>query len=232
MRQLVLIRHDDAPPDDRVAQWAQAQGIATRVVRPCLGEATGLPGPDVLGSVIYGGPFNVFEEDRHPFLHDETAWIRESLARGLPTLGICQGGQQIARTLGAWVGPPASGVHEFGMYEVTPTDEGRAEGFLSRPLPMTLSHWHHFDVPEGAVRLAGSALYPNQAFRYGSSTYALQFHPECTPAIFRRWQDRPTAPWGRPGVQDRATQDALIATHDAAQGAWFEAFLDRLFRAE
>lgn len=230
MRDLVLIRHGDDPLDDGVALWARARGIPLRVVRPFRGEALGLPGPDTLGSVIYGGPFNVFEEDRHPFLRDEAAWIAESLARGLPTLGICQGGQQIARALGAWVGPPASGVHEFGVYEVTPSAQGRTEGFLPGPMPMTLAHWHHFDLPQGAVHLAGSALYPNQAFRYGSNAYALQFHPECTPTIFRRWQDRAGAPWGRPGVQDRATQDALLARHAGAQASWLQGFLRRLFK--
>jgi GMP synthase-like glutamine amidotransferase len=61
-----------------------------RIVRPRLGEPPGLPGDDVPGSVIYGGPFNVFEEDRYPILKAEAARIRESLGRGLPKLGICR----------------------------------------------------------------------------------------------------------------------------------------------
>ena len=49
-----------------------------------------------------------------------------------------------------------------------------------------------------------------------------------TPAGFRRWQDGPWAPWGKPGVQSREEQDALCAAHDAAQAEWIEGFIDRL----
>lgn len=229
MRELVLVRHGDDVADDRVLAFAEAAEFTPVTVKPFKGESLGEPGPQTAGTVVYGGPFNVFDEHLHPFLHDEARWLAACIARGLPVLGICQGGQQIARLLGAHVGPPASGVHEFGLYPVTPTPEAVAEGFLTTPLHMTLSHWHHFDVPEGAVRLASSQLYPNQAFRWGARTYALQFHPECSTKGFRRWQSRERAPYGKPGVQDRAEQDRLLAAHDAAQAAWFAGFLARLF---
>jgi hypothetical protein len=83
--------------------------------------------------------------------------------------------------------------------------------------------------PPGATRLAGSALFPNQAFRPGERVYGLQFHPEVTIEGFRRWQDAPRAAWGKPGAQDRAEQTALMHEHDAAQAAWFIDFLSRLF---
>ena len=49
--------------------------------------------------------------------------------------------------------------------------------------------WHGdtFDLPRGAVRLASSDLFPNQAFRYTDRVYALQFHIEVTPAIVSDW---------------------------------------------
>lgn len=49
--------------------------------------------------------------------------------------------------------------------------------------------WHGdtFDLPQGAVRLASSELYPNQAFRYSRKVYALQFHIEVTPEIVQKW---------------------------------------------
>lgn len=226
-RQLVLVRHGDDPPDDRVTNYAVTAGFEPVFVRPFKGDRLGEPGPDVAGSVIYGGPYNVFEEDQHPFLHDEAAWIRACMAKGIPLLGLCQGAQQIARVLGAHVGPPDSGLHEFGYYPITPTAEG--QDFLPRTMHMTQAHFHTFDIPEGAVRLAGSPLYPNQAFRHGDRTYALQFHPECTIEGFRRWQNAPWANYGKPGAQTRAEQDRLMAEHDAAQADWFYAFLSRLF---
>ena len=56
---------------------------------------------------------------------------------------------------------------------------------------MTLQ-WHGdtFDLPDGAVRLAGSPAYPNQAFRV-SAAYGVQFHLEVTPAMAREWATVP-----------------------------------------
>lgn len=226
-RQLVLIRHGDDPPDDRVTSFAVRQGYEPVFVRPFKGETLGLPGRDVAGSVVYGGPFNVFDEDKHPFLHEEAAWIRACMDRDIPLLGICQGAQQIARIIGAEVGPPASGVHEFGYYPISPTPEGR--DFLPETLHMAASHYHGFALPEGAVRLASSALYPNQAFRVGARTYGVQFHPECTIEGFRRWQGSDWAAYGKPGAQSRSDQDTAMLAHDARQADWFYAFLARLF---
>lgn len=208
-RKIVLVRHGDDPPDDRVVTFAVQNGFKPVFSRPFKGDRLGLPGPDVAGSVIYGGPFNVFEEDRHPFLNDEADWIRACMARGLPLLGICQGAQQIARVLGAEVGPYGAPVHEFGHYPISPTPEGHE--FLPETLYMTQAHFHTFAIPEGAVRLASSPLYPNQAFRWGDRTYGVPFHPECTIEGFRRWQSNDWAPYDKPGVQDKAEQDALMA---------------------
>jgi GMP synthase (glutamine-hydrolysing) len=226
-RKIVLVRHGDDPPDDRVVTFAVKNGFEPVFSRPFKGDKLGPPGPDVAGSVIYGGPFNVFEEDRHPFLNDEADWIRACIAQGIPLLGLCQGGQQIARVLGAEVGPYPEPVHEFGYYPISPTPEGRE--FLPETLHMTQAHFHTFAIPEGAVHLASSPLFPNQAFRYGDRTYGFQFHPECTIEGFRRWQSGAWAPYGKPGVQDKAEQDALMAEHDARQADWFYGFLRKLF---
>ena len=149
--------------------------------------------------------------------------------RELPLLGICQGAQSIAYVLGAEVGPPASGLHEFGYYELTPTAAGIAENFMPAPLVATQAHFHTFALPEGATLLASSELYPNQAYRHGTNTYGLQFHAEVTIEGFRRWQAADWAAYGKPGAQTREEQDALMLAHDAAQGAWFYEFLESLF---
>eukprot|EP01031_Cornospumella_fuschlensis_P010126 gene10126-12420_t len=70
-RKLVLIRHGDDPPDDRVVSFAVQAEFEPVILRPFAGDRLPAPGADVAGSVVYGGPFNVFDEDKHPFLHDE-----------------------------------------------------------------------------------------------------------------------------------------------------------------
>jgi GMP synthase (glutamine-hydrolysing) len=102
-RKIVLVLHGDDPPDDRVVTFAVQHGFEPVFCRPFKGNKLGNPGPDVAGSVVYGGPFNVFEEAKHPYLNDEADWIRACMAQGIPLLGICQGAQQIAHVLGAKV---------------------------------------------------------------------------------------------------------------------------------
>jgi len=224
---IVLVRHGDDPPDDRVVTYTVQNGFEPIIYRPFKGDKLPVPGADVAGSVVYGGPFNVFEEDKHPFLYEEASWIRACMAKNIPLLGLCQGAQQIARVLGAEVGPYDKPVHEFGYYPISPTPEGRE--FLPETLLMTQAHFHTFAIPEGAVHLASSPLYPNQAFRHGSRTYGFQFHPECTIEGFRRWQSTPWAAFGKPGAQSKLEQDALMLDADARQADWFYGFLTKMF---
>ena len=227
MARFVLVRHGDDPDDDRVVTFFRAKGIEPDIRRPFKGEGLGEFDQSVAGSVIYGGPFNVFDEDKHAFLDDEARWIRQCIDADVPLLGICQGAQQIARVLGADVGPAPGGPTEFGYYEITPTDKGR--GYFPERLVVTQSHFHAFQTPPGAEHLAGSALFPQQAFKHGARTFGLQFHAEVTPPGFRRWQDASWARYGKPGAQTRQEQDQLMAAHDAAQHQWFMGFLERLF---
>ena len=226
MARVVLVRHEEDPLDDRITAWFRARGIEPEVRRPFRGDALG-DTKDVIASTVYGGPYNVFEEDRHPFLHEENRWIEACLKNGIPFLGICQGAQSIARVLGAEAGPPDPEVHEFGYYPITPTEAGHR--LIPDGLVVAQAHFHGFAIPNGAELLASSASFPHQAMRYGETAYAFQFHAEQTPSGFRRWQDSKTATYGKPGAQSRHEQDRLMSEHDSTMGIWFNGFLDHLY---
>jgi GMP synthase (glutamine-hydrolysing) len=226
-KRVVLVRHGDDPPDDRVHTFLSENGFEAVLRKPFAGDRLGEPDASIAGTVIYGGKYNVFDTHLHPFLEEEYRWIDACLKADVPMLGICQGAQQIAFHLGAPVGPAEGEPHEFGYYEVVP--EPGAADFMPEPLVVTQAHFHTFGVPEGAERLAGSSAFANQAFRYGPKVYALQFHPEVTIEGFRRWQNAPWAAYGKPGAQPRKVQDRLMHAHDARQAAWFYGLLRRLF---
>ena len=226
---VVLIRHDDSPDDDRVVTWFRAQNIEPEIVRPYLGESLGAVRDGVAASVVYGGPFDVFETERYPFLLEEHRWIEECLAEDIPLLGICQGAQSIAYTLGARCGPIEGEPHEFGYYELHPTEAG--QDLFPDTLRVTQSHYHEFAIPSGAVRLAGSELFPNQAMRYGDKTYGFQFHAEVTLRGFKRWQITDAKHYGKPGAQTREEQDRLGPECDQIQHDWFMSFMGKLFGA-
>ncbi len=224
---IVFVDHHENAMDDRAWICLGAMGFDRRLVCPFRGEALGDPGPEVAGTVIYGGAQSVNEQDRFPFLGDEIRWIERCLDRGLPVLGLCLGGQLLARVLGAQVGSRASGECEFGYYPLTPTAAGR--GWLPDGMHVTQAHYEEFDIPAGAVHLASGERFAHQAFRYGENAFGLQFHPEISRHIFRRWQAAEWAMFGVPGAQEKHEQDRLMEQHDDAQGRWFHGLLESLF---
>jgi GMP synthase (glutamine-hydrolysing) len=135
--------------------------------------------------VVLGGPIGVHDGDRYPFLTGEFAAIKARVLAGRRTLGICLGGQLLARALGAEVA--ASGHTEIGYAPLTLTPE--AAGSPLRHLAgVPVLHWHgdEFAIPDGAVRLARTPHCANQAFAAGPHL-ALQFHLEADCRDIERW---------------------------------------------
>jgi len=155
---------------------------------------------DVAGLVAMGGPMGVHDGDRYPWLADERVLLADAVAAGLPVLGICLGAQQLAAALGAEVttGPVA----EVGPGQVELTAHGRRDpvlgpeykGLSGTALPCV--HWHRdtFTLPDGAVHLAATRVFPHQAFRVGRTAYGLQFHVEVDQDLAAAW--RPLLPDG------------------------------------
>lgn len=140
------------------------------------------------GLIIMGGPMNVYEEDEFPFLKYEDKLIKEALAKRLPMIGVCLGAQLMAKAAGAKV--TKGHKKEIGWYPLHLTEEAKTDSaFSSLPAKVEVFQWHGdtFDIPKGAVRLASSELFPNQAFRIGENAYAFQFHIEVTEAIIKEW---------------------------------------------
>ena len=113
----------------------------------------------------------------------ERDYLRAAHVRGVPVLGICFGGQQLASALGGTV--ERSQMHEVGWHQVSVMAENPVHG--AETLAGQWFQWHYdrFSVPSGAVALAESAVSP-QAFRAGRAL-GLQFHPEVTTSIVEHW---------------------------------------------
>lgn len=142
--------------------------------------------PDLV--VVLGGPIAANQDEAYPFLAEEAALLRERMQAGRPTLGLCLGAQLMARALGGPIHPDA--VKELGWGPITLTEAGQ-ESCLRHLAgeEVRVLHWHGdtFELPEGATRLAATSACPNQAFLWGSTALALQFHMEVTHHALEAW---------------------------------------------
>jgi GMP synthase-like glutamine amidotransferase len=185
-----------------IADWALAQGHELAEIHVYRGER--LPGSAELEwLVIMGGPMNVYEEDRYPWLSPETELISSALSEGKRVLGICLGAQLMARALGARVRRNAH--QEIGWFPVTLTPQALQLPLLDGfPASVPAFHWHGdtFDVPLGAVPIASSQGCANQGFVLGRGrAAALQFHWEVRRSDVETWLSGDDRPQPGPYVQ-------------------------------
>jgi GMP synthase (glutamine-hydrolysing) len=132
---------------------------------------------------VMGGPMGVYDEAACPWLSAEKKAIERMIRAGKMVVGICLGAQLIADVLGARV--YTNRYREIGWFPVSFPQSENLPGLLAGlPERADAFHWHQdtFDIPAGATRVAGSEACENQAFCYGNTTLAVQFHWEITAA--------------------------------------------------
>ncbi len=190
MRTLVL-QHIACEPPGAFEDVLVERGATIHRVE--LDEGDPLPDwRDFDAIVAMGGPMSVNDDAALPWLSAEKRLIGEAVRAGTPYWGSCLGVQLLAASLGARV--YAGAAPEVGLLPVTLTEEALADPvFAGLPRAQVTLQWHGdtFDLPDGAVRLATSPLYPNQAFRWQRHAYGVQFHLEVSPAMAREWAEVP-----------------------------------------
>ncbi|HEU5253575.1 MAG TPA: type 1 glutamine amidotransferase [Solirubrobacterales bacterium] len=188
MRVLAIVHQRDAGP-----------GVFTEAIREAgaaLDEWTPAERPeppaDPLGYdavLVLGGAMNVDEGERHGWIVEEVALLRELLEREVPLMGLCLGGQLLAQAAGAE--PRRATRPEIGWHRVEVTAEGEGDPLVGPLAPsFEALQWHsyEFPLPVGGVALARSEVCL-QAARLGERAWALQFHPEVSRADALHWVD-------------------------------------------
>ena len=170
-------------------QYLIDRQINYKVLHPYLGSR--FPAVRSYDAFLIGGtPISAYEFQRHSFLRREWRYLKKILQSNKPLLGICFGGQFLARQLGATV--CKNPVMEIGGYEVELTSHGRNDPLLNGlPRRFPVFHWHGdtFDIPDRARLLVQGKDCRNQLFRHKNAV-AVQFHLEVRPVDAARWADR------------------------------------------
>ena len=223
---MLLVTHVTAIDVGAIPDLLAGLGRPTRVMRANKGEPFPQDVESLGGVVSFGGPQSA-NDDHIDYVRAELDWMPRVMAAGVPLLGICLGGQMVARTLGATVGPDPDGLYEFGYYPIEPVDSAAEELALDGTLNVAHRHGEAFTLPAGARRLARRDVFENQAFRYGATTWSVQFHPEVNDAVLGRWlnQEPPPEDLERNGAQSVVVQHAKHARYHRAMHEWLGRFL-------
>lgn len=185
MKSLLAIRHVPFEDLGSFEVPLTEAGYAIRYVDAPTADFTLLAEAKLDLLVVLGGPIGVNEQKDYPFLSDEVRMLEARVKQRGPTLGICLGSQLIAHALGARVHKSHAVEIGWKRLRLNPAGLDSSLKHFTRPV----FHWHGdtFELPAGARLLASTESCAHQAFSFGSTLLALQFHPEVTARGLEQW---------------------------------------------
>lgn len=154
--------------------------------------------------ISMGGPMNVYEEEKYPFLKDENYFIQKTVQAKVPFLGICLGAQLLAKALGARVHKATE--PEIGWCTIDLTTQGAKDTLFAglKENRLRVLQWHEdtFDLPKGSVLLASTVAVLHQAYAAQGLFYGFQFHVEVNRPILENW------------FKDHELKDRMLSEYD------------------
>lgn len=215
---IAALQHSPGTSSGTLTTWASDRGHRLEVRRLFAGDRL----PD-LGDfdwlVSLGGPMNC-DDESVPFLQPERRLVKDAISSEKGVLGLCLGGQIIARSFGANVAP--SSRWETGWHAVEIED-----AYLGRE-NLTVFQWHQdtFELPTRCKRFATNSITENQAFRFSDRVVGLQFHPE-TSADWVRYLTKED-PYPRGSFAQSPDEIVRGLEHQQALQRWFFRLLEQI----
>ena len=229
---VLFVQHDHVSPTGPVGERFHERGFETQEILVVPEDQFGEPNvtfsfPDLNDYdviVPLGAPWGAWDDACiGNWLTPEIEWIRAAVSSGKPVLGICFGGQLIARAMGGSVAPAPKG--EIGWTSIW----SERPDLVSNG-PWFQFHYDRWQLPPGAVEIARNPV-ASQAFLINNSL-AVQFHPELNAAGLKGWLD-----WGGDKKVLEDGQDPIVmmrqteaeeADARARTFALVDAFLDQV----
>jgi GMP synthase-like glutamine amidotransferase len=183
---VLFVKQDHSSPDGLIGDAFAAAGcdVSEMVVVPESRyhspdvTVTFPSAPEYDAVVFFGAVWSVYDTATIPWISDEIEYARSLISLGVPTLGICFGGQMLAAAVGGSVS--RAPIPEIGWLSVASDEPALIDSG-----PWLSWHFDRFSVPSGVPVVARTAL-ANQAFVSGRAL-GLQFHPEVTDAVIEAW---------------------------------------------
>jgi GMP synthase-like glutamine amidotransferase len=216
----LILQHEEPTPPGHVTEWLEGHAAEMDVFRIDLDEPKADP-EDYALIVSLGSEFAAYD-DSHRFVTNEAELMRRAVDANVPILGLCFGGQMLARVLGGEV------------YRGSESEIGWLPVRTREPELVPAGPWFqwHFDVitaPPDATVLAETDL-GTQAFVAGRSL-GLQFHPEVTPEIMDEWVRAYRHELDAEGIDpDALLEETNRRAGESKRTSWrlLEGFLDRV----
>ena len=185
MLPVAIFRFSPTETPGRFGDWLDAQGIAWRLVALDEGAAVPASPRDFAGIGMMGGPMSV--NDDLPWVAPLCRLLRTAVARGVPVIGHCLGGQLLAKAMGASVRPAVT--PELGWIDVTTNDAGARRAWFGDRDTFTTFEWHDetFALPPGAKRVLTNSYNVEQGFLLDDRHLGLQCHLEMTAELLKSW---------------------------------------------
>jgi GMP synthase-like glutamine amidotransferase len=211
MKPVAIFRFSPTEGAGRFGEWLQANGIERELI--ALDQGAGVPArADAFAGIgMMGGPMSA--NDELPWNAPLQGLLRDAVARDIPVIGHCLGGQLFARALGAPV--HRTRTPEIGWLDVEAPDAAAAAWFGDRQA-FTTFQWHYdiFERPPGATRVLTNAFNPEQGFALGRHL-GFQCHIEMTREMVETWcrlgaDELPAADTGA-----RQSRDEIMRNVDA-----------------
>ncbi|WP_141604017.1 type 1 glutamine amidotransferase [Terrilactibacillus laevilacticus] len=222
-----IIQHVPYESPGLIEDWCYQHNYAIEIIKQY--ESQSIPSvEDVEFLVIMGGPMNIYEDNRYPWLPKEKELISDCIQQGKKVFGVCLGAQLIADTLGSKIYQNKE--KEIGWFPIQKSADLNFTAHI--PQELMVLHWHGdtFTLPEKSTRLFESEVCENQGFIYDKHVVGLQFHVEMTEENLKEIVKHSQAELQEEGDYIQTEQEIMKFTIPKENKTFLFGLLDKMVR--